>query len=161
MRIGLYQAIMAVLFVSLSQAHDVTAQKVLEQRVTIQLNNIGIVQLLDKIEKATDVKFMYNPQILTSDQRYTLKFEEEPLYNILNTVLTPIQVAYEVVNRRIILKRDNARTSVDPAIPMEVAAPLRLVRGTVVDERNNAPAGRECGGKEHPARYHNERRRCL
>ena len=115
MRIGLYQAIMAFTFVTFSQAHDVTAQKVLEQRVTIQLNNIGIVQLLDKIEKVTDVKFMYNPQILASDQRYTLKFEEEPLYNILNTVLTPIQVTYEVVNRRIILKRDNARTSVDPA----------------------------------------------
>jgi TonB-dependent starch-binding outer membrane protein SusC len=141
MRISMYQAILAISFVTLTQAHDVTAQKVLEQRVTIQLNNLGVVQILDKIEKVTDVKFMYNPQIFAAEQRFNLKFEDEPLYNVLNTVLTPLQVTYEVVNRRIILKRDNARTSVDPGVPMEVAAPLRLVRGTVVDERNSPLPG--------------------
>jgi TonB-dependent starch-binding outer membrane protein SusC len=138
MRISLYQAILALCFVGLTQAHEVTAQKVLEQRVTIQLSNLGVVQILDKIEKVTDVKFMYNPQIFPAGQRFNLKFEDEPLYNVLNTLLTPVQVAYEVVNRRIILKRDNSQSSLDsaPSLEAEVIAPKRLVRGTVVDERN-------------------------
>jgi TonB-linked SusC/RagA family outer membrane protein len=141
MRIGLYQAILAIMFVSFAQAHRVNAQKVLEQKVTIQLSNAGVVEILDKLEKVTDVKFMYNPQIFSSQQRYNLKFEEEALSNILNSVLTPQQVTYEVVNKRILLKRDNAQSSVSPGLPIEAIAPKRIVRGTVADERNTPLPG--------------------
>ena len=62
MRLSLYQAIMAITFVTFAQAHEVTAKQVLEQRVSIQVNNLSIEQILDKIEKVTDVKCMYTPR---------------------------------------------------------------------------------------------------
>ncbi|TDB64246.1 SusC/RagA family TonB-linked outer membrane protein [Arundinibacter roseus] len=136
MRISLYQAILAISFVSMAQAHRVNAQKVLDQRLTLQLTRMEIVQVLEKIEKATDVKFMYNPQIFSQGQPVNLNVRDTPLSAILNTILDPVQVSYEVVNKRILLKRSPANVGFLRGVPIDVVAPKRLVKGTIVDEKS-------------------------
>ncbi|WP_461125549.1 SusC/RagA family TonB-linked outer membrane protein [Spirosoma aerophilum] len=131
MRIGIYQAFLSVAFATFSYAFEVSGQKVLEQKVTLQLTNADIEKVLDKIETVTNVKFLYNPQIFGTDAKGSFKFRNEPLSDVLNKVLNPYQVTYEVLQDRIILKRQE---SSEIRTPLQQEAPKRKVAGIVLDE---------------------------
>jgi TonB-linked SusC/RagA family outer membrane protein len=137
MRMSLYQAILAVIFTTLVHAVDVNGQKVLEQKVTLRLSNAEIDQVLDKIENVTKVKFMYNPQIF-NNQKGSFKFQDESLSEVLGKILAPHHVTYEVVQDRIILKREQAASELKNA-PKE--APKKVVTGTVTDETGSGLPG--------------------
>ncbi|GAB3021740.1 SusC/RagA family TonB-linked outer membrane protein [Spirosoma pulveris] len=132
MRIGIYQAFLSVAFATFSYAFEVSGQKVLEQKVTLQLSNADVEKVLDKLETVTNVKFMYNPQIFGTDTKATYKFRSEPLSDVLNKILNPYQVTYEVVQERIILKRIESPSEIKAPIQQE--APKRKVAGVVLDE---------------------------
>jgi TonB-linked SusC/RagA family outer membrane protein len=131
MRITLYQAILTVALSTFVHAHDLRGQRVLEQKVTLRLSNSEIEQVLDKIEDMTKVKFMYNPQIF-NNQKTSYKFQEEALSEVLTKILSPYKVTYEVVQDRIILKKELAPEKEAPTGSR--IAPKKNVTGTVSDE---------------------------
>lgn len=131
MRAGLYQALLSVALVTLAHAYDVRGQKVLEQKLTFQVTNADVEKVLDKIEAVTSVKFMYNPQIFGTDRKLNYRFQNEPLADVLVKVLSPYQVGYEVVQERIILRRQETHS----VRPPQQEAPKRRLTGTVLDEK--------------------------
>ena len=130
MRITLYQAILSIAVSTFVHANDVRGQRVLEQKVTLRLANAEIDQALERIENVTKVKFMYNPQIF-NNQKYTFKFQEEALSDVLGKILAPHKVTYEVVQDRIILKRETGAPETGSS---SKEAPKRNVTGVVTDE---------------------------
>lgn len=141
MRIGFCQAILSVAFFTLARAHDVAGQQVLEQKVTFQLANADIEKVLDKIEAAAKIKFMYNPQIFDGSHRGSYRFQNEPLSGVLDKVLTPHRVAYEVVQQQIILKRMPGPALAPLKTTGQSEAPKRRVSGIVLDEKNDGLPG--------------------
>ena len=136
MRIGLYQAFLSVALATFAHAYDVSGQKVLEQKVTLQLTNANVERVLDKLEAATKIKFMYNPQIFGVERKTNYKFQNEALADVLNRVLSPYQVNYEVFQERIILKRQELQptpSELKPTTSRE--APKRKIAGVVLDEK--------------------------
>ncbi|MFC5412119.1 SusC/RagA family TonB-linked outer membrane protein [Larkinella bovis] len=131
LRVVLFQALLAISLISQAQARDVRGPKVLEQKVNLSLINVDVEKALDKIEKVTKVKFMYNPQIFSA-QKFSFKFQEEALAEVLAKILAPHRVTYEVIENRIILKRAPAAVEIVPAGMKE--APKRTITGKVSDE---------------------------
>ena len=129
MRITLYQALLSIAFSTFVHANDVRGQRVLEQKVTLRLANSEIDKALEKIENVTKVKFMYNPQIF-NNQKASYKFQDESLSEVLSKILTPHKVIYEVVQDRIILRREQAPVEENAS----KIAPKRNVTGNVKDE---------------------------
>ncbi|WP_439555577.1 SusC/RagA family TonB-linked outer membrane protein [Dyadobacter sp.] len=137
MRITLYQALLSIAIGTFVQAHDVRGQRILEQKITLRLSNSEIDKTLEKIENVAKVKFMYNPQIFNG-QKYNVKFQEEALSIVLEKILAPQHVTYEVVQDRIILKREQAAAE-SPAAGK--VAPKRNVSGKVSDETGSGLPG--------------------
>lgn len=130
-RPALYAALLSLLLNLSALAHDLRGPRVLEQKITLRLNNVDVEKALEKLETMTKVKFMYNPQIF-SNQKYSFKFQEEALAEVLEKILAPQKVAYEVVQDKIILKRVQAQL---PTLPSSLKeAPKRNVTGKVTDE---------------------------
>jgi TonB-linked SusC/RagA family outer membrane protein len=138
MRITLYQAFLSIAIGTFVQAHDVRGQRILEQKITLRLSNSEIDKTLEKIEGVAKVKFMYNPQIF-NNQKSNFKFQEEALSEVLEKILSPHRVTYEVVQDRIILKREQAATGESPAAGK--VAPKRNVTGKVTDETGSGLPG--------------------
>lgn len=136
MRIGLYQAFLSVALATFAHAHDASGQKVLEQKVTFQLANADVERVLDKLEAVTKTKFMYNPQIFGVERKSNYKFQNEALSDVLNRVLSPYQVSYEVFQERIILKRQESTATPSELKPTSLReAPKRKITGVVLDEK--------------------------
>lgn len=139
MHISLCQVLISLIFATLAAAGTADAQRqVLEQRITLRLSDTPIQSALRKIENSANIKFMYNPVIFSPRLKVTLTVTEESLASVLQKILTPHYVDYEVAENQIILKRSPreprpANTENPPAD--------RTIRGKVVDENGEGLPG--------------------
>nr|WP_293838783.1 SusC/RagA family TonB-linked outer membrane protein [uncultured Arsenicibacter sp.] len=139
MRFSLIQAVLSVTLTALTFAHAVNGQKLLDQRVTLQLSNATIASVLEHLESQAHVKFMYNPQIFGAGNRIVYRFRDEKLADVLKKILAPYQVTFDVLQNQIILKRTDAPATMRSPLPAE--APKRRLTGLVLDETGSGLPG--------------------
>lgn len=122
----------------LTMAGESKGQEMLEKRLSIEAANVELKQLLLKIEKHADVKFSFMSHQIPSDEKITFYAENETLGSILNEVLFPLQLRYEVTGKYIVLKRDlNAIDLRRTKVVMQ----QYTVSGKVIDNRGEALVG--------------------
>ena len=127
------------LFTTITHAYDLNAQKILDRKVSVQLTNADVEKLLDRIGATAQVKFMYTSQVFSNIRKQNYKFANESLSDVLDKVLTPYQVSYEVFQERIILKRQVPPSENRPTSQLE--APKRKLTGFVLDENGTGLPG--------------------
>lgn len=139
MRLTLLHLLLGVLFVNVSLATDGSAQDVLNRRITLQVSDQNVSEVLARIEKLADVKFSYSPDLIQVNKRITLSTINQPLAQVLSTLLHPLQVNYEIVGVRLVLTRSNAAVS---RLPNTAAAvPPITIQGRVLDEQGKSIPG--------------------
>ena len=142
MKITFSQLLLFILCCSLSMAHSIRAQEVLNRPISIKGENLELKRILNQIEQEARVKFVYSTKI-QSAQRVSLNVTNQKLSAVLDKVLKPIEVEYEVIENRILLRKSKPER-VEPTgfVPREVTLPVdRTVTGTVTDENSAALPG--------------------
>ncbi|WP_232540936.1 TonB-dependent receptor [Spirosoma endbachense] len=138
MRITLIQWFLVCALAGISWARDGRAQQLLDQRITILIEGQNVKKVLHQIEKQVDARFVFSPELIQSNRKISVRSQAEPLADVLNRVLKPLQLTYEVSGSNIIIKPDHPAKSAQldeaqavlPSVP-EVA--IRTVSGTVSD----------------------------
>jgi TonB-linked SusC/RagA family outer membrane protein len=145
MRLMLFQLLLAAIFSNVSLATDGNAQDVLNQKITLQIANKNISDVLSRIEKLTDVKFSYSPDLIQSNRKVSVSAENETLAQVLSSLLGPLQLKYEMVGNRLILTRNASAqkklSSLVDAATVESVAPPITIHGRVFDESNKPLPG--------------------
>jgi TonB-linked SusC/RagA family outer membrane protein len=131
-----FHLFLAMLTVGISNAKESYAQELLNRPVSVMLQNQDIQTVLGRIEKSARVKFSYEPSLMNSKEKITLITRNEPLSMVLDRLLKPLQLSYDVSGKYIILTpaprsyEDGAEKKIDKAtLPADVN-----VTGTVSDE---------------------------
>ncbi len=139
MRWSLLPVCLAAIFANVSLAVAVSAQELLDQRISVRANDLEIEAVLALIEKDSEVRFSYSPNLIPTSRKVSLNATQERIVVILDKLLLPNNITYEVVGKRIILKRkapgtDNRKEQgrLDVVHP---PADITLT-GTVTDENN-------------------------
>ncbi|WP_168207731.1 TonB-dependent receptor [Spirosoma sp. KCTC 42546] len=150
MKITCVQALLAVLFMSASWATDVTAQELLDRRLSLTVRNENIKAVLRDIEKMADVKFSYSPQIVPAKRLVSFSMQNTTLREVLENLLSPLRVSYNVSGQQIILTRVPNDPSVGLTLPTPTEQPQtvlepervdRAVTGVVTDEKGEGLPG--------------------
>lgn len=138
------QLLLALLCAGVSWATDVSAQELLNRRLSLAIQDQPIKAVLRSIEKAASVKFSYSPQIVRSKQLVSMRVNNSTLKEVLDKLLTPLNVNFSIAGEQIIL----ARTAESPvSIQLGesadgVQAPAeRTISGVVSDERGEGLPG--------------------
>ncbi|NBB21877.1 SusC/RagA family TonB-linked outer membrane protein [Runella sp. CRIBMP] len=134
----------ALIFANLSFADDAAAQEVLERRISIQVTNQNINSVLSEIEKIAEVKFSYSPNLIRASRKITVTASNEKLSAVLEKLLTPQKLSYEIVGRQIILKRGISEKTQTGQLELPNAFPQMLdqiITGTVTDESGSGLPG--------------------
>jgi TonB-linked SusC/RagA family outer membrane protein len=135
MTISAFQLVLLGIFTSVACAFDGHAQQVLNQRITLEVRQEPISAVLKKISRQTGVRFMYSSELIQGTRKVTLKATDEPLGTVLNTLLVPLKIDYEVLDRQILLRRAPENTLIQPVrTPAFESVVQRDVTGTVTDE---------------------------
>ena len=141
MRVSLLQTFMIVGFVGISYANDVMAQKILDEKVSIEFDQTSIRVAFSKIERQTGAKFLYQSQLILG-KRVTALATNEPLGKVLDQILLPLGIYYEADGNHIVLSEMKSIQD----LPLqseadEVDDMLTVVQGKLTDENNQPLPG--------------------
>jgi len=96
------------------------SQNLLDQKITLQIDNSDIKQVLSRIEDQANVHFAYSPENLSNDKLF-LYYKEQALSDVLNYILKKNNISYRVQGNTIILYVNQKQQAFE-------------VRGKVVDD---------------------------
>ena len=121
MKITLGQAIIALIFTGIAYANEGKAQVTLDKPVTLTVSNTSLSGALKKLEKSADVKFVYSKSIIQIDQQVSINARQERLQSVLDKLLVPNGIKYEVIDDRIVLIK-NQTQALPAKVPVQKAA---------------------------------------
>ena len=105
MKIISVQLFLALLLVSIVYANGVNGQGILDQQISVRLEQISLKKALVKIEQVAGVKFTYSPSVIEEDQKVSVNAINQRLDILLDELLSPLNVSYKVIADRISLYR--------------------------------------------------------
>ena len=147
MRFTLVQALLVLLLGTIVFAREGSAQELLDQRITLRVDNERIRTVLTRLEKAAQVSFMFQAKVLGDNPRLSLLANNETLGTLLNQLLVSRQLQYDVVGRQIVISRkmpDKLGQVLPQTATDEVSTPVvadYVVSGRIVDEANQPLPG--------------------
>ncbi|WP_217807524.1 carboxypeptidase-like regulatory domain-containing protein, partial [Arenibacter troitsensis] len=122
-----------LLIVSLFQIHanETYGQKT---KITLNLENVSIENVLNKIESLTEFKFMYNDKEVDYKKIVSVNADKELVTTILDRIFSEMRIAYEVLDKQIVLKPEKniLPQTKEQEKKVEVFQPFK-VSGTILD----------------------------
>ena len=139
MKFSLAQLILWVTFAEMSLANPITAQELLDKRISLTVDNKEVKLVISKIEKQADVKFMYSPQAINTNRKVSLTADNLRLEEVLKNLFLPMNVEFEIVGRQIILRKTYDRSATDLQPNRQEA--ITKITGKVTDENGSGMPG--------------------
>ena len=138
MRFSCTQLIISALLATVALARVSEAQEVLNNRITIKMQNQGVRKVLSTIEEQVNVKFLYSSSLIKTERKISINIQQQQLGEALKTILGPLNLGYEVSGKQIILKRIKAQTNtLNPTSYRENLIIDRKISGTVTDNNGS------------------------
>lgn len=143
MKITFFQLVLVMVCTSMALAHETHAQEVLNRTITLSGNDVELKDILGQIEQQAEIKFVYSTKI-KSTQRLTLRVNNRKLSAVLDELLTPIAIDYEVIENRILLKKSKLVKDIRPNVE-KIELPSsnldQTIKGNVSDENGSGLPG--------------------
>lgn len=146
LRSSLVYLLVTVLFAGMAFAYKTTAQEMLSKSISLNVQNEELHKVLSQLEAQANVKFAYSQKMIKPERKVSVQSSGKQLKQVLNEVLFPLNLSYEVVAGRILI----TPAPVNPATPAAkaVADPqtiqiqsLKEIKGTVKDESGETLPG--------------------
>lgn len=99
------QLILAILFAVIGYAESGHSQGILDREVTLNIKEKKLEYVLNKIEDQTKVMFVFSPKLIQSNRLVTINKSKEKLSAVLDELARYLNLEYEVVGDKVILKR--------------------------------------------------------
>jgi len=109
------------------------------QRLTIVMENVQVIEVLQEIEKQSDLQFFYSDSDVDIDRRVSVRLENVKLTTILDSLFSKTTIFYKFSGRYILLinrkksKFDRQRNAENKDTVLSYTDPI-LVRGNVVSD---------------------------
>jgi TonB-linked SusC/RagA family outer membrane protein len=119
MKISIIPALILVLAFC-SHANDSNGQQsILDKKVTLKVNDEEIKKIFTELEKKTDAKFVYSPELIESSRKVSIDVKKKELSKILTALLFPLNIKFEIINNYVILKITTEGSDVHAAALLE------------------------------------------
>ncbi|QRR04053.1 TonB-dependent receptor [Dyadobacter sandarakinus] len=130
-------------FFHLASAGDVWSQELLGKKVTIRVENEEMRTLLKRIQKQTSVRFAFSSRLIQSEKKVSLSAQDKPLSEVLDELLLPRGLMYEVKGKSVVIKPAERTGAIEgatskAALSQPVLAEI-AIRGKVTDAQTSEP----------------------
>lgn len=98
-------------------------------RISIEMNNATVEEVLNEIEAKSEFYFLYNNKLINVDRRVSVDVDAENIESVLQNLFKGTDVIYRIADKQIVLSRkDLAQNTAIDGIQQS-----KVVTGTVVD----------------------------
>jgi len=142
MKVSFQQLFLSLIFCSFAYAHNVYSQDNLSQNITLSVENTQIRKVLSLIEKQTEIRFIYSSSSINTNHKIDLNVKNKKLELVLKEMFTPLEIDYEVLENRILLKiNPETKQLQSPTQEIIIEKVENTIKGKVKDENGQAMPG--------------------
>ncbi|RIV19428.1 SusC/RagA family TonB-linked outer membrane protein [Fibrisoma montanum] len=140
------QLLFALTLVNISLAFDGNSQELLNRRVTLNAQNQDVELVIKRLEELSRVQFLFSREVIQSKRKISYQAKNEQLHQVLDHILTPLNLSYEVVGQQIVIKRNAAQSANLPSGSSSEASSADAkqdvqISGRVTDEKGEGLPG--------------------
>ncbi|AYB32023.1 SusC/RagA family TonB-linked outer membrane protein [Chryseolinea soli] len=143
MRMCMFQWLIILTFSGVSMAIDNHAQ-ILETKITLNVENINIVEALDEISAMTGLKFAYSSNVIIPIEKVSINVQDQPLRTIFNDLFGTRRIDYKIreQDNMVFLKKQSPVKKGPLTAPLTMtSAETIIITGQVTDFNNVPMAG--------------------
>ncbi|MBO9153568.1 SusC/RagA family TonB-linked outer membrane protein [Chitinophaga sp. GCM10012297] len=89
------------------------APKPLDKRISLQVKDARLADVLEKIEQQTAYVFVFSNDEIPAARKISLNVKDKRLEEVLEMICSPLAIRYELISNKIILKQGNAASTVN------------------------------------------------
>lgn len=142
MKVSLYQILIILFFTSATLAKTAGGQDILNQKITIQVNNLEMKSVLNKINKLTELRFTYNASLLKSFKKVSINAVDKPVVNILDELFKSGDITYKIEGKQVIMIKNTPEPILKQPETLQNHQPIdRNITGKVTDEKGQPLPG--------------------
>jgi TonB-linked SusC/RagA family outer membrane protein len=147
LRIMRYSTLTLLIFLTTFQlcfSTNSKAQRLLERKVTLSVNNVNLKKVLKSIKEQTNAEFVYSSKFNINELSISLNVLEEELHQVLTGILEPHHLSFKQVGENIIItKGETPEPQLNNELTFEEiqAFQQQKVRGVVKDIAGETIAG--------------------
>ncbi|MEA5257642.1 TonB-dependent receptor [Arcicella aquatica] len=142
MKISAGQILIAIVFTTLSYASEVSGQDILQQKITVRIEEKGLSEALSALENAAKINFFYSPKNISAKRKISIVAKNRELRDVLKELFTPLSISYEIQGERILLKKSNVSIEKnDQSLEPQLELQEQNITGTVTDEKGEPLVG--------------------
>lgn len=134
LRCSFCYSLLALLTINIGMARDGLAQELLTKPVSLKVVDQDVRSALGTLAKVARIKFSYVPELIATKGRVSLTAENEPLASVLDRLLTPLQLTYELAGKYIIITPQSEPTGASPTKNNEASLADLSISGKVLDD---------------------------
>src|SRR5690606_4047904 len=116
-----------VLFLGLFPGYGMSSAQDLSTRVTVSTSNKTMSQVLSDVQKQTNLKFVYNPENISTERVANKNYQNVPLI----TILSELGYSAQKSGANVIVSKVAAATSTQPVNEITVKGTVRDQQGTL------------------------------
>lgn len=124
-----------ILFLSLSQTFAVNSYSQ-QAKLSLDMRNVRLEDVLDKIEKNSEFFFMYNKNLINVDRKVDIQVEEKNVTEVLNMIFANTDISYSIKDRQILLINSSMDGKNEPINQQQ-----KSISGKVTDSSGGALPG--------------------
>jgi TonB-dependent starch-binding outer membrane protein SusC len=146
MKFTFIQLCLIALSTTIILAHDMKAQAVLNQAISLKVENQSLKSTVKTLEKVASVNFTYRKGLSNMDKKVTLDAQNEKLSSVLSRVFENTGIQYEVLGNQIVLTQSSKMSNVTPSVSepkkevLSATTPF-VIEGEVINEQNEPLIG--------------------
>jgi TonB-linked SusC/RagA family outer membrane protein len=145
MRITFIQLFLSAVLSSMAYSNTLSAQNILDKKVSVSLNNTSLQSVLNYLQKNDNIKFIYSNSAINVNQQVSVNADNLTLKAVLDQLLNSNGITYEVMKDRIILGKANGAPAAVNASPVTEVVTNNVaaipVTGKVVDQTGQTVIG--------------------
>ncbi len=126
-------------------------EDVLQKKVTLNLKNASLEEILQKIDNEAGVHFSYDSRLVASREKTDLVVDNKPLKNVLEMLCHIYNLEYQVVRQQIVIKEASRKVEKTPKSRITISGHIRdkesgetlpgatvVIKGTTIGSISNA-----------------------
>lgn len=109
-------------------------------KITLDVENANLLEIIDSIERQTDIKFLSSEEIINAPKLFSIKVKERKITSFLDELLEGSDIAYRIVEKQVILIK-TASSNTLKSLSATNSLQEILIKGKVVDQDKIPLAG--------------------
>lgn len=137
MKVVLIQSFLTLAFAAVCFAKEADGQGVLDQKISVNIQNENFKTALRKIAQQAGIRFSYERNTIPDKKKISVSSREQTLGEIFNSLFQPYNINYEAIGKQVVLSKKRLLNLIKQAENENELVFFKPIKGTIKDAQGN------------------------